>query len=186
MKKLFAIPLLALLLFNCIGYKFVINYFAKQTSNDLNLAIEKNNYSTNDLVEIKIPLNNPYISDHSYKDAYGETTVKGKYYQYVKKKISDNILYLLCLPNEEKQTLISTKNNLEGNNVQTSPNKSNQKNPLQNILKTSATEYLRINQFLFANMFIINNDAQLFLLLNTNFYSQFNPQALAQPPEDLG
>ena len=82
----------------------------KQSSVNLNTAIEKNNYSEDDLVEIKIPLNNPYISDHSYEDAFGETTVKGKSYQYVKRKISENTLYLMCLPNEEKASLTTTKN----------------------------------------------------------------------------
>ena len=157
----------------------------KQSSVNLNTAIEKNNYSEDDLVEIKIPLNNPYISDHSYEDAFGETTVKGKSYQYVKRKISENTLYLMCLPNEEKASLTTTKNNLGENHTQTTPNKNNQKSPLQNIIKAPQTEYLQTNEFLFANMFVLENDAQSFLLTKTNCYSQFYLLTVLQPPEGL-
>ena len=157
----------------------------KQSSVKLNTAIEKNNYSEDDLVEIKIPLNNPYISDHSYEDAFGETRIKGKSYQYVKRKISENTLYLMCLPNEEKAALTTAKNNLGGTHAQSAPNKNNQKSPLQNIIKAPQTEYLQTNQFLFANMFAIQNDAQSFLLTNTNCSSQFYLLTNLQPPEGL-
>ena len=163
----------------------MLNYLEKQSSVNLNTAIEKNNFSEDDLVEIKIPLNNPYISDHSYEDAFGETTVKGKSYQYVKRKISENTLYLLCLQNEEKAALTTAKNNLGGTHVQTIPNKDNQKNPSQNIIKALQTEYLQTNEFLFANMFVLQNDAQLFLLTNTNCFSQFCALTDVQPPENL-
>ena len=185
MKKLFTISLLALLLFNCIGYRYVLNYLEKKSSVNLNKAIEKNNYSEDDLVEIKVPLNNPYISDHNYEDAYGETTVKGKSYQYVKKKISENTLYLMCLPNEEKAALATTKNNLGGTHAQSAPNKNSQKNPVQHIIKAPQTEYLQTNEFLFANMFTIQNDAQSFLMRNTNCTNQFYLLTDAQPPENL-
>ena len=163
----------------------MLNYLEKQSSVNLNTAIEKNNFSEDDLVEIKIPLNNPYISDHSYEDAFGETTVKGKSYQYVKRKISENTLYLMCLPNEEKAALTTTKNNLGENHTQTTPNKNNQKSPLQNIVKATQTEYLQTNEFLFANMFVLQNDAQSFLLTNTNCSSQFYLLTYLQPPEEL-
>ena len=172
-------------MFNAVGYRYVLNYLEKQSSVILNKAIEKNNYSEDDLVEIKVPLNNPYISDHNYEDAYGETTVKGKSYQYVKKKISENTLYLMCLPNEEKAALATTKNNLGSTHAQSAPNKNNQKSPLQNIVKATQTEYLQTNEFMFANMFVIQDDAQSFLLRNTNCSDQFYELTDLQPPEVL-
>jgi hypothetical protein len=175
--------LLALFLFNTIGYRYVLNYFEKQTSTELNKSIDKKTYFSDDLVEIKIPLNNPYISDHDYRDAYGETTLKGKFYQYVKRKISENMLYLLCLPNEDKASLIKTKNSLGGSHAQSSSNKQNEKNPIQNILKASQIEYIQTNQFSFDDMYALNSK-QSFLFNNSNCTSQFDPNTSAQPPEN--
>ncbi len=182
LKKLFAILLLVLLVFNNIGYRYIINYFKQVAFSDLNTNIEKKNFSTDDLVEIKIPLNNPYISDHNYEDAYGETKVKGKYYQYVKKKISENTLYLMCLPNDKKEILNDTKNKLAENNI--TSNKNNSKNPIQHYTKILQAEFLEINRITFENVYALQQNAKSFSLFNNKLKPQFIQLKDLQPPEN--
>jgi hypothetical protein len=175
---------LLLITFNTIGYRFVLNYFTQQSSMELNDNIEANNYSSDDLVEIKIPLNNPYISDQEYEEAYGETKVKGKYYQYVKKKISENTLYLMCLPNEKKEVLNNTKNNLADNN-NTATNKKESKNPIPNYTKILQAEFLTTQQFAFEKMYTIQQDAKSFSIFNNKLKPQYIVLKDTQPPENI-
>jgi hypothetical protein len=160
----------------------VLNHYTKQSSFNLNKNIETKNYNSDDLVEIKIPLNNPYISDHNYEDAYGETKVKGKYYQYVKKKISENTLYLMCLPNDKKEILDETKNKLAENN--TTSNKNNSKNPIQHYTKILQAEFLEVNKITFENMHPLQQDAKSFSLFHNKLKPQFIQLEDLQPPEN--
>jgi hypothetical protein len=111
-KKLAAICLLALLLFNTAGYRVLFNILEQKATARLENKIDAGNYSEEQLVEVKIPLSMPYYSDKDYESVYGETDWNGQHYRYVKRKITDNTLYLLCLPNEEKNIIVNTKNEM--------------------------------------------------------------------------
>ena len=76
----------------------------------LEQKISAGKYSEEQLVEIRIPLNMPYYSDKDYENVYGETDWNGEHYRYVKRKVSGNTLYLLCLPNKEKTSIAKVKN----------------------------------------------------------------------------
>lgn len=184
MKKILPILLLTILAFNTIGYKFALNYLTQQSSISLNNNIESNNYSTDDLVEIKIELNNPYISDHNYEEAYGETVVKGKHYQFVKKKISENTLYLMCLPNDKKEAINNTKNKLADNNASTTQNKKDNKNDIPTTAKVLQAEFLAVNQITFENLNALQADAKSFSLYNNKLKPQFNLLEDLQPPDN--
>ena len=162
----------------------MLNYFTQQSSVVLNNNIENKNYNPDDLVEIKIALNNPYISDHGYEDAYGETMVKGKYYQYVKKKISGNTLSIMCLPNDKKEALNNTKNKLADTNSRVTSNKNNSKNETPNYTKVLQAEFLAIQQIAFAKMYALQQDAKSFSLYNNKFVPQFIVLEDLQPPEN--
>ncbi|HTF27386.1 MAG TPA: hypothetical protein VK625_01000 [Flavitalea sp.] len=53
-----------------------------------------------------MPLNLPYYtSSTGYEKIQGEVEVNGKHYNYVKRKISHDTLYILCITNSEKNRL---------------------------------------------------------------------------------
>ena len=110
MKKIAAILLLSLMVFNLIGYRWLFSTIEENATADLEQKIAAGKYNDDQLVEIQIPLNMPYYSDKDYENVYGETDWNGEHYRYVKRKVSGNTLYLLCLPNKEKTNIAKVKN----------------------------------------------------------------------------
>ena len=149
MKKLAAILLIALFIFNLFGYR-ILYYFAQQES-DINLekALDKDQYSEEDLITIKIPLSVPYqVERKDFERFDGEIKLNGKIYKYVKRKVCDGNLVLLCLPDHNKMRLETAKNDLfkNSNDLQnTSSKKQGNSEPtgknFSNEYNQSLTEY---------------------------------------------
>jgi hypothetical protein len=98
--------LLAVHLFNLAGYTLLFNYYMQQSDQQLTLQLDNNEYNDNELIEVKIALHTPYLSSWSaYERVDGEVEANGVFYSYVKRKIHNDTLYLLCLPNENKTRL---------------------------------------------------------------------------------
>jgi len=110
LKKIAAILLLGVMLFNLAGYRWLFSAIENKATAQLEQKISAGEYTDDQLVEIRIPLNMPYYSDKDYENVYGETDFNGEHYRYVKRKVSGNTLYLLCLPNKEKTNLVKAKN----------------------------------------------------------------------------
>lgn len=161
----------------------VFSYLEKKVSKELAANIETKTFDENNLVEIKTALNMPYVSDKEYETAYGETAIKGVHYQYVKRKIENNVLYLMCLPNEAKTVLEETKTNIEKNNAEAGNTNSKHKSPVQKILKSAQTEYVQ-NHYSFQLDFIeIKNLSSVLNNRNTKLSSLFISLTPAKPPE---
>ncbi len=109
MKKLSAILLLSVLLFNLAGYTLVFQYFINQADTQLVKQLDKTAYNDKDLVEVKVPLNMPYITDKEYERVDGQLEYNGFHYNYVKRKVTNDTLYVLCLPNVSKTQLYNAK-----------------------------------------------------------------------------
>jgi len=149
LKKLAAILLIALFIFNLFGYR-ILYYFAQQES-DINLekAFDKDQYSEEDLITIKIPISVPYqVERKDFERFDGEIKLNGKIYKYVKRKVCDGNLVLLCLPDHNKMRLETAKNDLfkNSNDLQNTSSKKqgNSKRGgtnLSNEYNQSLTEY---------------------------------------------
>ena len=110
MKKLATILLLGLLLFNFIGYRFVFYTLQEKAEKELVGKIDNNAYNDADLITITVPLSMPYLTDSKdFERKDGEITLNGKIYHYVKQKVSQGNLILMCLPDEQKMHLQSAK-----------------------------------------------------------------------------
>ena len=110
LRKIAAILLLAILVFNWVGYRFFSDFLEHQADAQLEARIEKNDYREDQLIEIRIPLNLPYQANwQSFERFDGEIDLDGVHYKYVKRKIYNDSLVLLCLPNEAKQNIEKAK-----------------------------------------------------------------------------
>lgn len=110
MKKTAAIFLLLAYLFNLGGYRLVFDYFIDESDVVLNQQIHNNHYNTADLVELKIPVKLPDIYNwDDYHSVTGQVQLKHHSYNYVKLKITKDTLYLMCLPNQVKNSLVNAK-----------------------------------------------------------------------------
>ncbi|HEX7457204.1 MAG TPA: hypothetical protein VF301_02115, partial [Ginsengibacter sp.] len=103
MKKVAALFFIALFLFNLFGYRLVVQYMQQKVSNQLEASLDKNLYSDAQLIELKVPMNLPYQTNWSAYQRYdGEIEVDGIMYKYVKRKVANDTLYLMCIPNTKK------------------------------------------------------------------------------------
>ncbi len=176
LKKLVAILLFAILLFNAVGYRFMFNYFEQQTVTNLNQKIDANNYSDEQLKEISIPLNMPYYSDKEMELVSGELEINGLHYQYVKRKIENNILHIWCLPNYQRNDVVAAKNGLAKTSNQV-PNQS-KKNTL---LKLFQTEFVTLGTpEIISHTIVVKTIA---VADNYFYFSQFKPSNTTQPPD---
>ena len=70
-------------------------------------------YSDDELISIKTTLNLPYYqSSPQFERAYGSININGQDYEYVKRRVYNDTLELLCLPNHTKTKLQSFTNHL--------------------------------------------------------------------------
>lgn len=100
LKKLIAISLLFIHLFNIGRQLSFYEYLAYQSDKLFNEQIDKNNYNINDLTEIRIPANLPNITDwKNYVNLRGRVQFGEAAYNYVKIKMTRNAIYLICIPN---------------------------------------------------------------------------------------
>jgi len=157
----------------------MFQYLVVRTDTKLVQQLDDNHYNSKDLVEIKIPLNSPYITNTKGYERYdGSIELKGVQYNFVKRKIYNDTLYLVCIYNEKKMELTNAKNNFQ-KLVTDIP--SNKKNNESNIKKLSSTdEYNFPLESALTNSAIISKQEKLFFstALSTRFI-----QSKDQPPE---
>ena len=96
--------------------------------------LDKSNYSENDLVQLKFVLNTPYIqSNTSYERCDGEVEYNGVQYNYVKRRVQKDTLYLYCIPNKEKTDISNSKNLYAKQNADNSSDKSSEQTALKKV-----------------------------------------------------
>lgn len=98
-------------LFNWIGYKAFFYYSAAKNDQLTSLHIESKQYNDDDLVLVKVPVALPYTQQTSDYERYdGEIEWGGQHYNYVKRMISTDTLFLLCLPDKNRTAISDAKN----------------------------------------------------------------------------
>jgi hypothetical protein len=109
-KKVATILLLILFLFNFIGYRFLFYALQQKAENNIVTKIDAQHYNDADLITLTVPLSMPYLTDSKdFERKDGEITINGKIYHYVKEKITQGNLVLMCLPDEQKTHLQNAK-----------------------------------------------------------------------------
>jgi len=120
LKKIIAILFIGVYLFNLVGYSLTFDYFIHQADNRIVQQLDNNDYNEAELLEIKIPLNLPYYTSWDEYERYdGEIVLNGIHYNYVKRKVVNDTLFLLCLPDHVKTELYKAKSEFaytEGDN----------------------------------------------------------------------
>lgn len=106
MKKLIAIFLIVIFLFNIGGYRLWFYFEQQRSDKNIEILLDKEQYNEAELITIRMPLSVPYQSDtRNFERVSGEINVNGKIYKYVKRKVENGELVLLCLPDKNKMQL---------------------------------------------------------------------------------
>ena len=88
----------------------VIDFMQKNQQNNFAFQLDNKQYDDADLISIKTPLHLPYYNNQeTFERAYGSIEIEGIEYEYVKRRIHNDSLELLCLPDKVHQKLQSAK-----------------------------------------------------------------------------
>jgi hypothetical protein len=89
-----------------IGYRAWFYYAEKKADASMEARLDKDQYDENELVSVTIPLYNPYqLDQNSFERVNGEFNYQGKTFKFVKRRIVDGKLVLLCIPDTHKTIL---------------------------------------------------------------------------------
>ncbi len=112
-----------------VGYHFVSAFFAKKSVADLQLVVDQSKYNEQDLISLKVPTRMPYmIESPQFESAEGVVKLNGVYYQYVKKRVYQGYLEILCLPNMERTTVQNKNADIAGQSFVGDANSKTHKN----------------------------------------------------------
>ncbi len=97
-------------------------------------SLDKNKYNENELMQIKCVLNAPYVINNiSYERCDGQIELNGIQYNYVKRMIRNDTLYLYCIPNNQKTELNNTKNQFAKQNSDNPSGKTSEQSVLKKV-----------------------------------------------------
>jgi hypothetical protein len=121
----------------------VVEYMQQKINTQLEARLDNNSYDISRLIELKVPLNLPYPASWSgYQRFDGEVEVNGLLYKYVERKISNDTLYVKCIPNTKKMHLEAAKNDFFKNTNDLAQNDSNKSDNSKSItFKNQQSEY---------------------------------------------
>jgi len=184
LKKTFAILFLSIHLFNICGYQLFFSLAEKFADKKMVVALDKNKYDENDLIQIKLPLNIPYTVDRKgYERCDGQIVLNGVQYNYVKRSVQNDTMYLYCVPNQQKTALSNSKAEYAKQSSDIPSNKKSEQSTAKqtNVLSEYSACILQYNFSASGS----NCKSDFSFFKNTNTFAGFLIKP-AQPPELIG
>lgn len=185
MKRLTALFLSLLFLFNLAGYRLFFHYIQEKADARYQISIDKDSCDNAEFLTLNVDLDMPYLAENtSFERVNGEIEVDGMIYKYVKRKISNGQLVLLCLPDQKKTNIKSARDQYFSiANSLASHTGSKQQAPKASVEKNVTGDY---DQHLFSYKIGCSSNT-------TKFNSPLDEMALspafrnlpAQPPESV-
>ncbi len=129
----------------------VFDLLQQSADNNVVASLDEGAYADADLVEVKVAYRLPYAIDQTeYERVNGTINIEGEHYNYVKKKLSRDTLYMLCIPNRQS-TAVNNARHLYGSLVNDVGNTGKKESGSQQVLqlffaaytKTSVDYYLQ-------------------------------------------
>lgn len=115
----------------------MISYMSQASTAAIEQKADAAQYSDDELISVKTKLNLPYYtSTNDFERAYGSININGKDYEYVKRRVHNDSLELLCLPNKTKTGLKSIGNDFAKASSDQSQEKKN-----SSVLKISLPDF---------------------------------------------
>ena len=106
MKKIFSIVLLALFLFNVVGYYGVYVGLRIQANSELKQKLDAEAYDEDETITIKIPFALPYQQDsETFSRVDGDFEKDGEFYNLVKQKMERDTLHVVYIKDHKEAGL---------------------------------------------------------------------------------
>lgn len=107
LKKLAAILLIAVLFFNWYGYRLLTGYWQQAANQRLENRLDNNDYDESSLISFKLPVTKLtyYEQADTWERTDGELILGNVAYKYVKWRIHNDSIELLCIRNVAQMQL---------------------------------------------------------------------------------
>ena len=91
-----------MLLFNLCGYQLLHVYLEDRATDKLQIKLDINNYDESELISIKVPAEHlPYYNNSiQFEPVKGQIEICGSSYSYVKRRLYNDSIEMLCIPNQ--------------------------------------------------------------------------------------
>jgi hypothetical protein len=98
LKKVIAIFLVILILFNTLGFYGIFVGLRYKAKKDIVHRLDNDQYQYKETITLKVPLSIPYnTDDEDYERVDGEVEYQGEFYRLVKQKLVSDTLYIVCI-----------------------------------------------------------------------------------------
>jgi hypothetical protein len=98
LKKAVSIFLVLLLLFNGLGFYGLLQGLRYRSARNLVARLDKDQYSRDETVTIKIPFAIPYqLKSNEYERVDGEIKYEGEFFRLVEQKLEGDTLFIVCI-----------------------------------------------------------------------------------------
>lgn len=111
MKKSAAILLLGILLFNGWGYRLLTSYMESRANHQFEAQLDDDQYDESQLISIRVPATrlSYYNNSFQYERVHGEIEIQGLRYEYCKRRILNDSIEFLCIPNQAAMKIRTAK-----------------------------------------------------------------------------
>jgi hypothetical protein len=110
LKSLAALFLISVLSFNWYGFDLLVNILEKQYDQELEEALDENDYDTSQSIEIDAKIILPYVADmQDFERIDGEVMIEGVYYKFIERKYENGRVIYRCIPNTNKINLYNAR-----------------------------------------------------------------------------
>ena len=100
--------MIVLFLFNVGGYYLLLLGLRHQSNLELRAKLDAEQYSREDLIELKLPVTLPYpLQQQGFQRVDGKFEYNGQFFKLVKQKMENDTLYIVCIRNEEEKGLVN-------------------------------------------------------------------------------
>ena len=112
MKRIAVILLMGLLFFNWYGYRILTSMLEARADHQLEARLDLNSYDESQLISFKVPSTRLayYNSSTQFERVDGQIDIGGVRYKYVKRRLFNDSLEVLCIPNQTAMRLQTAKN----------------------------------------------------------------------------
>jgi hypothetical protein len=186
MKRFGSILLMGILFFNWYGYQWLSSYLENRADRQLEASLDADKYDESQLLSIKIPSTHLsyYNSSDRFERVDGQVEIGGVQYKYVKRRIFNDSLELLCIPNHSAMRLQNSKNDyfkLVNDLQQNGQGKKSDSHP-------GASRNLQTEYYAVEDLFDMGN--LYFIILSRSLYHEaaiptFHSFTAEQPPDQF-
>jgi len=139
LKSLAALFLISVLSFNWYGFDLLVNILEKQYDQELEQALDENDYDTSQIIELDSKVILPYVADmNDFERVDGEIMIDGVYYKFVERKYENGRIIYRCIPNTNKIKLHDARSTFIElmNEIQSAPENHKQTSNSLSVKKT--------------------------------------------------